>query len=233
MSGIVEDGRAPLTKSASTAATELIRAAIVDGRLEPGRRLKEEELARELGISRTPVREALLVLQTEGLIESAPNRGATVRSYDADDLDDLYQLRAVLEGFAARLAATRIADHEVAELRASCDRFVELRAADDVAELVRENIRFHDLILGAARSERVRQLVRGVIQLPLVYRSYVWYSPEQKLISEHYHRQLTSALAARDAERAEIVMKEHVLEARDFLVSRLREDDARIAEEAE
>lgn len=233
MPGIVEDGQAPLTKSASTAATELIRAAIVDGRLGPGERLKEEELARELGISRTPVREALLVLQTEGLIESAPNRGATVRSYDADDLDDLYQLRAVLEGFAARLAATRIADGEVAELRSSCDRFVELRAADDVAELVQENIRFHDIILGAARSERVRQLVRGVIQLPLVYRSYVWYSPEQKLISEHYHRQLTSALAARDAERAEIVMKEHVLEARDFLVSRLREDDARIAEEAE
>ena len=63
-------------------------------------------------------------------------------------------------------------------------------------------------------------MVRGSrSQLPLVYRSYVWYSPEQKRISAHYHRQLTSALAARDAERAEIVMKEHVFEARDFLVA--------------
>jgi DNA-binding GntR family transcriptional regulator len=220
--GIVEDGSEPLTKSASVAATELIRRAIVEGRLEPGRRLKEEELARELGISRTPVREALLVLQTEGLIESAPNRGATVRAHEPSDLDDLYQLRALLEGFAARLAAARIRESEVGELRASCERFVALRAEDDVVKLVRENVRFHDVILAAARSERLAQMVRSVIQLPLVYRSYVWYSPEQKLISEHYHRQLTVALAAGDAERAELVMKEHVLEARDFLIARLQ-----------
>ena len=222
MARIVDDGRAPLTKSASAAAAELIRKAIVDGRLDPGSRLKEEELARELGISRTPVREALLVLQAEGLIESTPNRGATVRSYDAADLDDLYQLRALLEGFAARLAAARITAEEVDRLRDSCERFVALRADDDVTELVQENVRFHDVILSAAGSQRLAQMVRGVIQLPLVYRSYVWYSPDQKLISEHYHRQLTAALAARDAERAELVMKEHVLEARDLLVSNMR-----------
>jgi len=220
--GIVEDGRGPLTKSASAVAAELIRAAIIDGRLEPGRRLKEEELARELGISRTPVREALLVLQTEGLLESAPNRGATVRTYEADDLDDLYQLRALLEGFAARLAATRISADDLERLRESCGRFVALRAEDDVADLVRENLLFHGIILEAAASDRLALMVRKVIELPLVYRSYYWYSPEQKLISEHYHRQLTTALAARDAERAELVMKEHVLEARDFLIAQLR-----------
>ena len=204
------------------AATELIRAAIIDGRLEPGRRLKEEELARELGISRTPVREALLVLQTEGLLESAPNRGATVRTYEAADLDDLYQLRALLEGFAARRAAARISAADLDRLRESCERFVALRAEDDVTDLVRENLSFHNVILEAAGSERLVQMVRKVIELPLVYRSYVWYSPEQKLISEHYHRQLTAALTAHDAERAELVMKEHVLEARDFLIAQLR-----------
>lgn len=204
------------------AATELIRAAIIDGRLEPGRRLKEEELARELGISRTPVREALLVLQTEGLLESAPNRGATVRTYEAADLDDLYQLRALLEGFAARRAAARISPADLDRLRESCERFVALRAEDDVTDLVRENLSFHNVILEAAGSERLVQMVRKVIELPLVYRSYVWYSPEQKLISEHYHRQLTAALTAHDAERAELVMKEHILEARDFLIAQLR-----------
>lgn len=204
------------------AATELIRAAIIDGRLEPGRRLKEEELARELGISRTPVREALLVLQTEGLLESAPNRGATVRTYEAADLDDLYQLRALLEGFAARRAAARISAADLDRLRESCERFVALRAEDDVTDLVRENLSFHNVILEAAGSERLVQMVRKVIELPLVYRSYVWYSAEQKLISEHYHRQLTAALTAHDAERAELVMKEHVLEARDFLIAQLR-----------
>ncbi len=233
MARILDDGRAPLTKSASAAAAELIRKAIVDGRLEPGSRLKEEELARELGISRTPVREALLVLHSEGLIDSAPNRGASVRAYEAADLDDLYQLRALLEGFAARLAAARISAEDVERLRESCERFVTLRAADDVTELVEENVGFHDVILGAAGSDRLAQMVRGVIQLPLVYRSYVWYSPEQKLISEHYHRQLTSALAAGDAERAEIVMKEHVLEARDFLIAQLSADHPSIHREGD
>jgi DNA-binding GntR family transcriptional regulator len=226
VAGILEDGRAPLTKSASAVATELIRAAILDGRLEPGRRLKEEELARELGISRTPVREALLVLQTEGLLESAPNRGATVRSYEAEDLDDLYQLRAVLEGFAARRAALRISEDGIERLRESCERFVVLRDGDDIADLVEENLFFHTTILEAAGSERLPQMVRKVIEVPLVYRSYFWYSPEQKLISEHYHRQLTSAFTARDAERAELVMKEHVLEAGDFLVAKVKEDGA-------
>src|SRR5207253_6186016 len=117
---------APLVRNASVAATELIREAIVDGRLEPGRRLKEEELARELGISRTPVREALLVLQSEGLVAAEPNRGATVRSHDAEDLDDLYQLRALLEGYAARRAATRIAEEALGELAASCERLATL-----------------------------------------------------------------------------------------------------------
>lgn len=230
MASVLDDDRAPLVKSASVAATELIRSAIVEGRLEPGQRLKEEELARELGISRTPVREALLVLQTEGLIDASPNRGASVRAYEAADLDDLYLLRALLESFAARLAATRITDGEVAELRASNERFVALRARDDIVELVRENVRFHDIVLAAARSDRLAQMVRGVIQLPLVYRSYVWYSPDQKLISEHYHRQLTAALAAHEPERAELVMKEHVLEARDFLVARLRTAATRLQE---
>jgi DNA-binding GntR family transcriptional regulator len=219
---IVDNGGEPLTRSASAVAADVIRAAILDGRLEPGRRLKEEELARELGISRTPVREALLVLLTEGLLDSAPNRGATVRSYAAADLDDLYQLRAVLEGFAARRAAARVSPDDVARLADSCERFEELRADEDVTELVRENVRFHEIILEAAGSARLTQLVRGVVQLPLVYRSFYWYSQGQKLISEHYHRQLTSALAAHDAERAEIVMKEHVLEARDFLVAKAR-----------
>src|SRR4029077_11389899 len=115
--------RAQLVRNASAAATELIREAILDGRLPPGHRLKEEELARELGISRTPVREALLVLQTEGLIDAAPNRGAVVRSHDSDDLEDLYQLRALLEGYVARRAAAHITQAAVEGLWASCERF--------------------------------------------------------------------------------------------------------------
>jgi DNA-binding GntR family transcriptional regulator len=217
---IAED-RAPLVRNASAAATELIRAAILDGRLPPRQRLKEEELARELGISRTPVREALLVLQTEGLVDAAPNRGAVVRAHDGDDLEDLYQLRALLEGYGARRAASNISESTVAALWESCDRFDSL-IEGDVQELVKENMIFHNAILDAARSRRVAELIRKVIELPLVYRSYIWYSVDQRRISAHYHRQITKALEARDGERAELVMKEHVFEARDVLVARVR-----------
>jgi DNA-binding GntR family transcriptional regulator len=81
------------------------------------------------------------------------------------------------------------------------------------------------VILDAAGSGRLVPLVRKVIELPLVYRSFYWYSPEQKLISEHYHKQLTRALGAGDAKRAEIIMTEHVREARDFLLAQLAADE--------
>jgi DNA-binding GntR family transcriptional regulator len=212
------EGDRRLVQNASVAATELIRQAILDGRLEPGSRLKEEELARELGISRTPVREALLMLQAEGLIETTPNRGAVVRTHDADDLIDMYQLRALLEGYAARMAAANMSRADIEYLSESCDRFDAI-ADDDVRELVRENLLFHSAIHDAARSARLKLMLQRVIELPLVYKSYVWYSPDQKRISAHYHRQITNALSVRDAERAELVMREHVFEARDLLVS--------------
>jgi DNA-binding GntR family transcriptional regulator len=223
---ILTAGEPPLVRNASVAAIELIRAAIVEGRLEPGQRLKEEELARELGISRTPVREALLFLQAEGLVESEPNRGATVRSYEPDEIEDMYELRALLEGHAAFRAATRIAEEDIRRLHESNARFARLRAADGVVDLIRENLAFHNTILEAAGSERLADMVRKVIELPLVYKSFYWYSPEQKLISDHYHQQLAHALEARDAERAELIMKEHVFEARDFLIAKLRSDAA-------
>jgi DNA-binding GntR family transcriptional regulator len=218
------EGRGRLVQNASVAATELIRQAILDGRLDPGSRLKEEELARELGISRTPVREALLMLQAEGLIETTPNRGAVVRTHDAADLIDLYQLRALLEGYAARLAAARVSEEELGLLGDSCDRFDRI-AGDDIRQLVKENLGFHSAIHAAAGSPRLSGMVRRVIELPLVYRSYVWYSPDQKRISAHYHRQITNALRARDAERAELVMREHIFEARDLLVANLQDPD--------
>jgi len=222
--------RDALVRNASVAATELIREAIVDGRLEPGRRLKEEELARELGISRTPIREALLMLQAEGLVDAVPNRGAMVRVHTPDDLDDLYQLRALLEGYAARRAATRISNEQVEELQASCERFEALDPDDELRELVRENMLFHSAILDLAGSRRLASMVRRVIELPLVYKSYIWYSPDQKRISAHYHRQIVTALAVRDAERAELIMKEHVFEARDLLVARVRAERVAVPE---
>jgi DNA-binding GntR family transcriptional regulator len=218
----------PLSRPASALAASEIRAAIVDGRLAPGVRLKEETLAAELGLSRTPIREALLLLQAEGLVETVPNRGAFVRAYEPDDLWDLYELRAVLEGHAARRAAERRTAEQLEALRASCERFdrlVERAEPPDLAAvqaLVGENTLFHDTILEAAANARLTGMVRQVVVMPLVYKSYIWYSPDQAQASARAHRQLVHAFEQRSPERAELVMREHVYEARDVLAEHFR-----------
>jgi DNA-binding GntR family transcriptional regulator len=224
VSRILGDGHPPLNRSAGEAAADVIRRAILDGTLPPGQRLTEERLARDLKISRTPVREALRVLQTEGLVESSPYQGSSVRTYAADDLDDMYQLRALLEGHAARRAAQRITDGDVEELNASCARFVALGHATDenVHEIVAENVFFHTKIVDIAGSERLAEMVRKVIELPLVYKSWSWYSPDQKRRSEQSHQQLVQVLAARDADRAELIMRGHVYDGRDVLLAHMQ-----------
>ena len=215
-----------LSRSAGAAAAEQIRDAIVDGRLEPGHRLKEEQLARELGISRTPVREALVMLQSEGLVDALPNRGSTVRTYSLRDLEEMYELRELLEGHAARRAAERVADQELVALRASCARFSDLVQGRDVRALVEENSVFHHAILVAAGSDRLASMLREVVSLPLVYRSYVWYSPEQAAASRDYHYELVETFARRDLDLAESTMRRHVRDARDVLVAHFSEEAA-------
>jgi DNA-binding GntR family transcriptional regulator len=204
-------------------AVELIREAILDGELDAGERLKEDELARQLDVSRTPVREALQRLAAEGLVVVEPQRGATVRAFEPRELDDMYRLRAVLEGYAARRAAERISDDDLAALRKSCERFARLAARKRVVsrDLARENQLFHDGILAAADDRRLAEMARSVIHLPLVYKAYVWYTPHQRRQSAHYHEQLVTALGKHDGERAAMIMQEHVYEARDSLVAAL------------
>ncbi|MCW2955109.1 MAG: Transcriptional regulator [Conexibacter sp.] len=213
---------APLGGNAAQSAAALIRAAILDGRLAPGQRLKEGSLAQDLRTSRTPVREALNLLTVEGLVQSAPNRGATVCSYSAEDLLEIASLRALLEGRAARLAARVAGAPQLARLRESCERFARLRDAQaPVPELVKENLTFHEAILAAAGSPRLAAMARRVRELPLVYQTYSWFSPERCRSAEHQHLELLNALERRDDERAELVMKHHILAGADLLLEHL------------
>ena len=157
-------------RTASAAAADAIRTAILEGELAPGDRLKEREIAQQLGISSTPVREALQSLDAEGLIELVPNRGATVRSYDEETLEELYRLRALLEGHAAGQAAERITEAQLALLEESNERFAKLRTDDDLRSLVRENLVFHSLIIEAAGGAKLAELVQNVMHIPLIYR---------------------------------------------------------------
>lgn len=197
---------------------DAIRDAILQGRLRPGERLKEDMIARELAVSRTPVREAIAVLQAEGVLEVVQHRGAIVRSYSPSELEEIYDLRSMLEGYAARRAATRITDAELVRLHRSCDAMETLQP-DDLEHLVLQNSIFHDTILDAADADRLNSMVNQIRALPLIYQSYAWYTPEQLQLSLEYHRRVLAALERHDARGAERDMRDHLNNARGALTT--------------
>jgi DNA-binding GntR family transcriptional regulator len=189
-----------------------IRRAILEGRVEPGDVLREEQLARELGTSRTPVREALIELRNEGLVEARATRRAVVKAYTAAELRDIYELRATLEAHAARIAAERATEATVRSLEASIERFHELagRGGADVSELVAENLVFHGLIGDATGFPRLKKMVDQVMVIPKRYRAYAAYTPENRGTVERDHRAIAAAIAGHDAAAAEALMAAHV-----------------------
>jgi DNA-binding GntR family transcriptional regulator len=214
--------RATLGESSSASAARVLREAIISGDLAPGQTLGEEQLGRRLGISRTPVREALALLRSEGLVETPPNRPATVRDFAPEDLHEIYSLRAVLEGYAARLAADRLDDAQLEALQRSCDRYRELVPRDDLLrELTDENFTFHSTIHQAAGSERLLAMIHQVTAVPLIYRSYLTYSPDNRETAWRDHVRVLGALRMRNGESAEALMKAHVLWARDVALDHL------------
>ena len=184
-----------------------LQHAILDGVLKPGERLRAEALARRFGTSRTPVREALLQLEAQGLVEVEPNRGAVVRTFDRDDLFDLYQVRALLEPRAAALATANITQQDIQRLEELCD-------SDD---LIAANEQFHRIIVEAAGSPRLSVAMRAASGIPRTFRSVFWHDERQRAESLMCHRRLVAAFKARDAPLAEATMRMHILGAIAFL----------------
>lgn len=219
ISGIARVGSAEVYKA--------LRRAIVEGAVKPGERLTEERWAKELNVSRTPVREAMTMLEAEGLITSVPNRGAVVRTFSKEEVKEIYDLRAVLEGYGARKAAALITDEELLSLRrinesmqASLQRTFPSKA-EELWWLVEHNNEFHHIIVRASRSDRLTIALKSISELPLVFKAYFWFGREQRVLSNHYHTQIVLALQNRDGERTEVAMKEHIYEGRDFLLDKL------------
>jgi DNA-binding GntR family transcriptional regulator len=208
---------------------ERLRALILTGEYGPEERLIEEQLAERLGVSRTPVRQALTMLEAEGLVEIAPHRGATVCTFSFEDVWDIYDLRAVLEGHAARRAAGRIEGPELERLRELADGMEGLAGRfedheEEIRALVALNQEFHGTIVEASRNRRLQRLINRTVEIPLMFKAFFWYTPHERVISNHYHRQILGALQNGDADRAEIIMREHVYEGRDFVIGALKED---------
>jgi DNA-binding GntR family transcriptional regulator len=198
---------------------EELREAILAGSLPPGARLRAEPLAERLRTSRTPVREALILLAREGLVDIEPRRGAIVRSFDAADLADLYDVRALIEPHAAHRAASRIGRDDLARLNEICDEAEARGAADDeaVEDQVALNEEFHRIVLTAAGSPRLEAALRAVAGIPRAFRAAFWHDDAQREQSLFCHRQIVHALERRQPRLAEAVMRMHIVGAIEFL----------------
>jgi DNA-binding GntR family transcriptional regulator len=211
-------------RSESTAdiAARRISQAILSGALTPGTRLREESLAATYGVSRTPIREALILLNSTGLVELTRNRGATVLKLTVQDIAEVYHVRAVLESEAARLAARRATDDLVDLLEKSCDRMAELHQAAPAEQLAADTY-FHYTIARASGSQRLYALIRQVSAIPEAYRSTIAYSPDDMTMAERQHRAVAAALRKKRPAEVAKLMHRHIDWACGLAIQRLEQ----------
>jgi len=203
-------------ESAADIAYGAIRQEILGGALAEGERLTETALAARFGISRTPVREALNRLAIEGFVTREPGHAARVAAFPEDEVEQVFQIRVMLESYAARRAAQFATDDDIAELRALADAMAARtppRDDDDFAVLSSCNERFHSGIMRAARAHRLAGILSVTVQVALVQRTYRMFSERDLIRSSRHHLELVEAIAARAPEWAGAVMASHLLAA--------------------
>ncbi len=221
----------PAAAPSQTARAQLgLRALILDGELAPGQRIAELQLVERLGVSRTPVRSALLKLADEGLLEALPNGGHAVKAFSEDDIHDAIEVRGTLEGLAARLAAERGAPPalltEARRLLAGIDALLAAPTLDAEAfgGYVAANGRFHELLAAMAASPTLQRQLDRAKQLPfaspnafVMARADGAAARDMLVVAQQQHRALLEAIARREGARAEALAREHARIARQNL----------------
>lgn len=199
--------------AASEAIYQDLLTGLLTGRYRAGSRLREEALATALGTSRTPVRQALQRMHAEGLVELQPNRGALVTECSSRELDQIYELRAMLEGYACREAAPRVEEVQLDRLARLCDQLEQELHGDqetDFSTISQLNLDYHRLLHESSGNRYLVALLGGIIRVPLVIHSFRHYTPDELTRSFAHHREIVAALRAKDGRWAEAVMHAHV-----------------------
>jgi len=209
------------SQSRSVRALLTIRELILDGILQPGRRISEVAVAERTGISRTPIRAALQKLTEEGLVEAIPSGGVVVKSFSQQDVFDAIEIRGTLEGLAARLAAERGSTHRMSQLHAclrELDIIVEtaLATEEGFSAYVAENARLHTLILSMAESPTLERQIERASALPfaspsgfVMAQAVMSESHRNLIVAQDQHRCIVEAIGDRQGARAEALMQEH------------------------
>jgi len=199
---------------------ETIRSAIVNGQLPAGARVAEPDLAERFGISRTPIREAFRQLESEGFITVIPRKGAVVASFSSKDVSDFYDLKALLEGYAARCAAKNLTEKELSRME-TVNRQMEAAAGKrDLRKVLGLHNEFHDIFLKACGNERLHSIIQGMVMQFQRYR-LVLSMPGKIEGSVRQHREIIQAFRKQDGDLAESLVQKNALYGKKILLREL------------
>lgn len=190
---------------------QTLRNAILKGELKPGERLMEIQLAQRLGVSRTPVREALRKLELEGLVIMIPRRGAIVADITVQDLNDVLEVREALEELAVKKACDFATDEHLKALKQAANDFKRCAESEDLLGCVEADMQFHEIIYEATNNKRLQQMLLNLREQMYRYRmEYMKDKRMYKLLIDE-HDAIRKAIKKRDKEKAGMVMKTHII----------------------
>ncbi|MCM1113686.1 MAG: GntR family transcriptional regulator [Muribaculum sp.] len=201
-----------------------LRQAILTGELKPGERLMEIHLANMLGVSRTPIREAIRKLELEGLVTMVPRRGAEVAQITEKSMSDVLEVRRTLDALCAELACERITEEELARLKEACENFERATATKDVKIIAQADVELHDIILQATGNSRLIQLVNNLSEQMYRYRfEYIKDIDQHERLAKE-HRIIYESLVSKDKERASEAAKLHIDNQKKAIIRQIRLD---------
>lgn len=202
---------------------QTLRQAIITGEFSPGERLMEIKLANKLGVSRTPVREAIRMLELEGLVVMFPRRGAEVARITEKDLRDALEVRTAIEELSVELACERIDEEGKEQLKQACMEFKEAIDTKHVQNIVDGDVRFHEVIFQITKNQRLISIAHNLREQVYRYRvEYVKdFSYHDVLVSEHL--EITNAILTNDVEKAKDLMRKHLYNQELIVIKNLKD----------
>lgn len=197
---------------------ETLREAIINAVLKPGERLMEIQLAEEMGVSRTPVREAIRKLELEGFVVMVPRKGAYVAGISMKDIADVFEIRAAMEGLAAGLAAERITEEELEQLERILVKIGECVQNKDLEKLIEVDTEFHDTLYQACRNERLVQIVSNLREQIQRARTASLSTPGRSKYALEEHKKIVEAVSERNVELAQMLARDHIENAENAML---------------
>ena len=197
---------------------EELKIQILTGAIVPGTRMMEVELAEEMGVSRTPIREAIRKLEKEGLVTIEPRRGAYASMISTDDMVEILEVRQDLEGLAAQFAASRMTEEQLDELKAISDQYNKAVQEGIMGDMIRYDTRFHRLIVDSCNNKILVHMIEQLQELVLRFR-YIYYDNFRR--AEHMpkeHQEIMEAIASGDEKRAREAADVHIYRLKQLVI---------------